>query len=245
MKKTRFVGLNFVVSNSEKLAQSVLDGVKHSMHSSYFFVNAYSVACSLEDKKYRDLLEGSTHNIPDGFPLQLLTKYSREPLNQIRGVDLMKAVLELGQSSKVRHFLLGSTKDVLNRLESNILKLYPEAVIAGVLSPSFGPIGAEQLVAQDKYIINSKPDIIWVALGTPKQDQEAMRLFSTLGITTLAVGAAFDFIAGSRAEAPKVLSKIGLEWMFRLATEPKRLWKRYAFGNITFMLEVIRWSVRK
>jgi N-acetylglucosaminyldiphosphoundecaprenol N-acetyl-beta-D-mannosaminyltransferase len=101
----------------------------------------------------------------------------------------------------------------------------------------------EEVSAQDSLILESKADIVWVGLGTPRQDFECARITKELGLTTVAVGAAFDFFSGLKKESPKWMTKLGLEWIFRFASEPKRLWRRYLVGNFVFLWAVLLgWS---
>lgn len=139
----------------------------------------------------------------------------------------------------LKHFLLGSTEDVLGLLESQLRKRFPDAIIVGLESPPFRPLSSGEQAAQDARIVQSNADIVWIGLGTPKQDFEAQRVATCLGVTTIAVGAAFDFTAGTVREAPAWISNAGFEWMFRLLREPRRLWRRYLIGNFGFIRALI------
>ena len=110
----------------------------------------------------------------------------------------------------------------------------------GAESPPFRELSATELKEQDERIRSSGATCVWVGLGTPKQDYEVSRLAAALPVTALAVGAAFDFLAGSVPQAPRWLQRSGLEWCYRLAREPKRLAKRYLWGNPRFLLSVAR-----
>ena len=107
--------------------------------------------------------------------------------------------------------------------------------IVGVESPPFRVLSADELAQQDDRVLSSGADIVWVGLGTPKQDIESERLAAALPIVAVAVGAAFDFTAGTLQEAPAWMKSVGLEWFYRLIKEPRRLWKRYVFGNLRFL----------
>jgi N-acetylglucosaminyldiphosphoundecaprenol N-acetyl-beta-D-mannosaminyltransferase len=98
----------------------------------------------------------------------------------------------------------------------------------------------DEKAEQDRAITEADPDIVWIGLGTPKQDFEAARLARATGRCCIGVGAAFDFAAGAKREAPAALRRFGLEWAFRLATEPGRLWRRYVLGNPRFLLLLFR-----
>ncbi|VXC55060.1 WecB/TagA/CpsF family glycosyltransferase [Arthrobacter sp. 8AJ] len=216
-------------------------------------VNAYTISLAARDESYSELLSADAVNLPDGRPLALLSRLRnrRNPLEQIRGPQLFLDVFDVGRQHNIRHFLIGSTPEVLDRLQKTLSSRYPGCAIVGVESPPFRPLTAVELELQDRRIKESAPDIVWVGLGTPKQDWEARRIATSTGAVTIAVGAAFDFAAGTVKEAPKWLRVAGLEWFFRLCSEPRRLWRRYLFGNIQFLLVAYRdmkehgWNVRK
>lgn len=217
------------VSKICHLAQSGAGGM--DIH----LINAYSIALSSEQEDYRKCLETAYCNLPDGKPLSLLTRFSRLPLSQVRGPRLFEAVLDRGRSIGLRHFLLGSTPETLKALVEAIEGKFPGALIVGIESPPFRKLSSDEVVEQDIRIKQAEADIVWVGLGTPKQDFEAQRLAS-VGFSAIAVGAAFDFTAGVKKEAPAWMTAVGFEWLFRFATEPRRLWRRYLIGNIKFLI---------
>ena len=112
-------------------------------------------------------------------------------------------------------------------------------LLVGHFSP---PFGEDFLVSTEmiERIKNANPDLIWICLGSPKQDYAAYLLHNELQISLVCVGAAIDFITGSIPEAPRILHYSGFEWLFRLIVEPKRLWKRYLFGNFNFLKKALR-----
>jgi N-acetylglucosaminyldiphosphoundecaprenol N-acetyl-beta-D-mannosaminyltransferase len=152
----------------------------------------------------------------------------------------MVATARAGRAWGLRHYLYGSTADVVGALARRLAELAPGVEIVGAESPPFRPLSEgeeERLVEQ---IRSARPDIVWVGLGTPRQDKFVDRFRDHLGTTLVAVGAAFDFIAGAKRQAPGWMQDLGLEWVFRLATEPRRLWRRYLVGNILFLAGVAR-----
>ncbi|WP_427008461.1 WecB/TagA/CpsF family glycosyltransferase [Pseudarthrobacter sp. H2] len=176
-------------------------------------------------------------NLPDGKPISIVSKVLRHVprLHQIRGPKLFLDVFDVGRNYGVRHYLLGSSPVVLRKLQKSLSLEYPGCEIVGVESPPYRALTQNERAVQDKRISDARPDIIWVGLGTPKQDTEAGRLTQSTGITAIAVGAAFDFAAGEVREAPRWMTTLCLEWLFRLVSEPRRLWRRYLFGNIKFL----------
>lgn len=203
------------------------------------FVNAYTLALADQDHSLRLVLRESTLNLPDGVPLVWVNRWRhrRQALTHERlyGPDLMGDLFELGQDVGLRHYLLGSTPEVLDSLERELCRRYPRATIVGVESPPFRPLSGEEAEQQLRRITLSDAQVVWVGLGTPTQDWEAARLAGRLPLLVTAVGAAFDFIAGTKKQAPRWVQRSGLEWAFRLATEPRRLWRRYLFGNTRFV----------
>lgn len=205
-------------------------------------VNAYTLALADTDRPYAALLSGESINLPDGKPLSIVSKLLRHTpqLSQIRGPQLFLDAFDTGRQFAVRHYLLGSSDEVLAKLQSELSRKFPGCQIVGVESPPYRSLSAVELAAQDARILAAEPHIVWIGLGTPKQDREASRLAKATGLTCVAVGAAFDFAAGTVREAPTWMRRLCLEWLFRLFSEPKRLWRRYVFGNMRFMKIVVR-----
>jgi N-acetylglucosaminyldiphosphoundecaprenol N-acetyl-beta-D-mannosaminyltransferase len=156
-------------------------------------------------------------------------------LRQIRGPQLFLDVFDAGRDHAVSHYLLGSTPEVLQKLEANLRTLYPGVNISGSESPPFRKLTSAERRAQDERILQSGAEIVWVGLGTPKQDFEVQRLADVLPVVSIAIGAAFDFTAGTLQQAPEWMTRTGLEWGFRFMKEPRRLWRRYVFGNVRFL----------
>lgn len=200
-------------------------------------VNAYTLALADGDQSYATLLSDDSINLPDGKPISIVSGLVRHTprLNQIRGPRLFLDAFDVGRRYGVRHYLLGSSSHVLEKLQERLSQQFPGCEIVGVESPPYRVLTEREIAAQDKRISDADPDIVWVGLGTPKQDWEASRLAQSTGITCVAVGAAFDFAAGEVREAPPWMTNLCLEWMFRLISEPRRLWRRYFFGNIKFL----------
>ncbi|MDV2976875.1 UNVERIFIED_CONTAM: WecB/TagA/CpsF family glycosyltransferase [Actinomycetes bacterium ARC8] len=200
-------------------------------------VNAYTLALADKDSGYAENLAEGSIIFPDGKPLSIVSKllHHSPPLQQIRGPQLFLDVFDYGRRTGLRHFLLGSSPEVLHALQLSLNAKYPGCEIVGSESPPFRALSSEEVAAQDERVRQARPDIVWIGLGTPKQDREARRLTEATGIMTVAVGAAFDFAAGRVPEAPTWMRMLCLEWLFRLVTEPRRLWRRYLFGNSRFL----------
>jgi N-acetylglucosaminyldiphosphoundecaprenol N-acetyl-beta-D-mannosaminyltransferase len=176
-------------------------------------------------------------NLPDGRPVAALAKYLglTPSVERVGGPDLMDAVLDQGRKLGLRHYLYGSTEQTITLLRQRLLERYPGVQLVGSEAPPFRPLEASERRAMIDRIRAADPHIVWVGLGTPKQDEFVDRFRDELGTTLIAIGAAFDFLAGVKPRAPLFVQRVGLEWAFRLATEPRRLWRRYLLGGVSFL----------
>jgi N-acetylglucosaminyldiphosphoundecaprenol N-acetyl-beta-D-mannosaminyltransferase len=205
-------------------------------------VNAFSVASADKSIEYRDLLRGKGTNFADGTPVAWLAARQlavpREDIH-VRGPSLFSTTLE---TRELRAFFVGSTNEVLEAIRIRVESPHYRAHFAGAYSPPFGPLTPRMFDDIAAQIPLSDVDVIWVGMGTPKQDFIATKLASVVGLPCVAVGAAFDFLAGSVGEAPRWTRDYGLEWLHRLSREPRRLAGRYTVGNLRFARAV--WNQR-
>ena len=215
---------------------------------SHRLVNSYTFALADIDRAYKSLLAHSGVNLPDGKPLvTALNGLDRrgQPFGQVRGPSFFVRCLDEGRVQGVRHFFVGGSPELLAQLKDAVDRRFPGTEIVGMISPPFRPLTYTERADQDSDIKASGAHVVWVGLGTPKQDFEAQRICDALGVTTAAVGAAFDFVAGTKPEAPDWMQLLSLEWVFRLMSEPRRLWRRYLFGNTRFLMLVLRETRRR
>lgn len=174
---------------------------------------------------------------PDGMPVAWLLRLAgHRKARRVCGPDLMPAVMIASQARGDRHFFYGATDDTLARLRSGLLDQAPEAQIVGSYSPPFRALTSEEGAAIVDLINAAKPDIVWVGLSTPKQEywMAAHRARLTAPVL-IGVGAAFDVHAGLSDRAPALMQACGLEWLYRVAREPRRLWWRYLWNNPRFV----------
>lgn len=224
-------GIPFCADRREHILSQVRRLAERKRPSSVIFANAHVVVEAHRSPKLKNAIKNASMVIPDGVPIawMLKAKGQREA-TRYSGPDLMEDVFRAEPSST--HFFLGSTHANLERIRQ---KFKGNAV--GFYSPPFSTNGfAEgELSKQIDMIERVKPDFVWVGLGAPKQEYYVSQMTAKVsGGVWLAVGAAFDYYAG-RPRAPKLMQKMGLEWAFRFASEPRRLWKRYVVTNPAFI----------
>jgi N-acetylglucosaminyldiphosphoundecaprenol N-acetyl-beta-D-mannosaminyltransferase len=194
----------------------------------------------MECQRDRNLL--SIHNdcgltVPDGMPLVWISKIrGRSEVTRVYGPDLMLAVCSFGESKGYRHYFYGGKEGVPEELASCLRRRFPKMLVVGCYSPPFRPLteGEDRKLVEE--INFAKPDIVWVGLSTPKQEHWMASHRASLHASVLiGVGAAFDFLSGRLRQAPRWMMNVGLEWLFRLMMEPRRLWKRYTVNNVLFL----------
>ena len=231
--------LYFSVISLDQTIQQVLDWSLTNQGKAIHFANAYTIALASTDLNYASTINQSDLTCCDGTPVVwagkwLNTQTHIQAWQRVYGPDVMEGVLQ-NSIPEHKHYLLGSTNETLNKLQTHINQKFPNAEIVGSDSPPFREPTAQELTERDQRIKDSGANIVWVGLGTPKQDFEVERLKRSLPVTALAVGAAFDFLAGTVQQAPTWMQKSGTEWVYRWSKEPKRLSKRYLWGNPKFI----------
>lgn len=173
---------------------------------------------------------------PDGMPLVWLGRAQHAHVSRVYGPDLMLAEFDSSSSSGHRHFLYGGGGGTGGKLAAAMRARFPKLEIVGVLEPPFASL--DQLVSPETAatINAARPDVVWVGIGSPKQERWMARMRPLLDAPVLiGVGAAFDFHSGAVRQAPGWMQRAGLEWLFRLVTNPRRLWRRYLVDNPWFV----------
>jgi N-acetylglucosaminyldiphosphoundecaprenol N-acetyl-beta-D-mannosaminyltransferase len=207
--------------------------------------NAYTLSLAVRDPSYRRLLNESDLNFADGHYVALVGRRRGTVAmkRRVYGPDLMLNTMDRGRADGLRHYLYGATPETVTRLAERLRERFPGVQIVAVESPPFRPLTLDEEKALFERVEAARPDIFWVGLGTPRQDLFVARYAERLACTTVPVGAAFDFHAGTKPIAPKFAQRMGFEWLFRLLTEPVRLWRRYLFGIPVFLYGVFadRW----
>jgi N-acetylglucosaminyldiphosphoundecaprenol N-acetyl-beta-D-mannosaminyltransferase len=195
-----------------------------------------NVMHSRDDATYASMMNGADLVTPDGMPLVWgLRVLGVAHAERVYGPSLMPLVCERAAREGIPVGFFGGTPEVLARLEAELLRMFPELDIVYSWPPPFRPLDAEEEQRVVRDIDSSGARIVFVGLGTPKQEQWMVRHQDKLTAVMLGVGAAFDFIAGEKKQAPSWMQKRGLEWLFRLVSEPRRLWRRYLYSNPRFV----------
>ncbi len=213
-------------------------GVRGELHRGYICLGtAHGLTEARHDPALRKIFNDSWLTTPDGMPLVWLGPPGVE---RVYGPDLMLAVCDAGRAVGLRHYLYGGTEGVAETLREKLTARFPGLEIVGTYTPPFRPLDPGEIATLHADVARSRPDVIWVGLGTPKQERFMAEHWQTLDVGVLiGVGAAFDFHSGRVRQAPRWIQRSGFEWLFRLATEPRRLGPRYLKTNPLFAARVL------
>jgi len=189
----------------------------------------YTFVASANDSRVAHALEGG-YNICDSKPVSLfINLFSKESFRNLRGADFFKQIASADQFGK--HYLLGGTHELHSQVKGIISESNPAFEIVGCWSGNVSSMNYSTQIPFSE-IRNSGAGVVWICLGSPKQDLIAKEIHEILQLDGVAIGAGLEFFAGTKNQAPMVIQTLGLEWFFRFVLEPRRLWKRYLLGNL-------------
>ncbi|MDD3296611.1 MAG: WecB/TagA/CpsF family glycosyltransferase [Candidatus Omnitrophica bacterium] len=239
MKKyIKVSGVRIDMVQAPEIIKAMEKWIQEKKYGNYIVVsNAYDFVMNSRYSNVKESANNSALTIPDGFSLMMLGRLYGYPLKKrAYGPDLMFEFIKLSQVRGYSHFFYGSTKETLHLLVNNMKQKFPNLKIAGVLSPPFRELSEEEKKEHIDIVNKAQPDVLWVGLGTPKQQLWMYEHKYKIKVPVmLGTGAAFDFLAGTKPQCPRWARDNGCEWLFRLVIEPKRLWKRYLIGNAVFL----------
>lgn len=205
------------------------------------FCNVHTIISCQNDPTYKKVIHGAGLVVPDGMPLVWIGRQRGfHQIERVYGPDFLLKMCQISQDFGYRHFFYGGAPGIAEVLSKKLQHRFPRLQVVGTHSPPYRSFTREEDENVARLINYVSPNIIWVGLGSPKQDYWAFNHVGRLNhAVILPVGAAFDFLSGRIPQAPQWMRKSGLEWLFRLASEPKRLWKRYLIENPLFVLMLI------
>lgn len=202
---------------------------------------AYNANLARRDLALRAAYNAALLTTPDGMPLVWLgRRHGHRTITRVYGPDLLLAVCDAGRAVGLRHFFYGGAPGVAAQLSTALTARFPGLAVVGTFTPPFRELTTDEFAALQNQIATAQPDVIWVGLSTPKQEKFMTANWERLDAAVLVgVGAAFDFHSGRVAQAPRWMQRSGLEWLHRLGTEPRRLWRRYLVHNPAFVLRTL------
>ena len=236
-KKFSILGVNVSAINMVDASSFIEDAV---LKKKKIYVCVCPVSTIMECKKNESMLasvNSADLATPDGmFVVWIGMTLGYKNIKRVYGPELMQKICEISAKNGYKNYLYGSTQDTLNRLNNRLKNTYPGLVISGSFSPPFRKLTKEEDDRIIRCINSGNSDIVWVGLGSPKQDLWMHEHRDSINTSVMiGVGAAFDFLAGVKPQAPRWIGNSGFEWFFRLIIEPKRLWRRYLLDYPLFV----------
>ncbi len=234
--RERVVSLRVNVCNADSIAERISEMAAAGNGGYICFSTVHMVMEAFDNAEYASIVNGADMVIPDGMPLVWMQKLQgRKDAARTRANDMMIRLCELAEENGWPVGFYGASQKVINEIITRAERDFPSLQIAYAHSPPFRPLTSEEEVEIIREINQARPVLLFVGLGCPKQELWMSKNTGKLSAIMFGVGASFDFFAGNVKESPDWLGRLGLEWLFRLWQEPKRLWYRYLVLNPRFI----------
>lgn len=232
------LGVNVSAIDYEAAVISVISAARDGRSMTVTCSAVHGVMLGALDAEHRARLNSFDMILPDGQPVRwaLRWRYGIRLRDRVRGVDFMLALCERAAAEHVPVFLFGNRREILSRLEKELKKRFPALLVAGSRPSAFREVTEAEQLAVAAEIRRSGAKLVFAGLGCPRQELWAYENRHLLGMPIVGIGSAFDSNAGALPTPPALMQRAGLEWLFRLAHDPKRLWKRYLFLNPLYLL---------
>lgn len=243
--KFNLLGVNINAVDYDAAVAKIVEAAEHRKPLGVSALAVHGVMTGVMDDEHRHRLNELELIVPDGQPVRwaLNWLYRTRLKDRVYGPNLMLRTCAAAAQQGIPIFLFGGKAELLADLSSNLLKQFPDLKIAGQLPSKFRTISTAEKQEIIETIEQSGAAITLVGLGCPRQEVWAYEFKDHLRMPVLAVGAAFNFHAGQLAQAPALLQRFGLEWLYRLTREPKRLWRRYVILNPYYLsLLFLQWT---
>ena len=235
-ERCKILGINFVVGNVESAVAHVRRRLPDLKGEYITFSNVHTTVMAQEDPAYLRTQNGAILKFPDGTPIAWQERRCGYPqAERIAGPDFMEAMFRATMDGSVRHYFYGASEETIAHLEANLKLKYPGIAIAGLYSPPFRELSPEEDEEDVRRINEARPDIVWIGLGAPKQENWMAAHKGRINGVMIGVGAGFDFHGGMIRRAPVWIQRLGMEWFYRLCQDPKRLFNRYFVTNFQFI----------
>lgn len=237
---TNVLGVRISVIDQDRAREILFDAVRTGRRGYVTVTGVHGVMEAQDDADFRAILNNALLTTPDGMPMVWMGRLQgQRRIARVYGPDLLLNLCEHSRAENFSHFFYGGVAGVADELARQLQQRFPGLEVRGTYTPPFRPLNREELSELQKRIEETCPDFFWVGLSTPKQERFMAEHLDLLPQTKimLGVGAAFDLLTGRVKQAPVWMQRSGLEWLFRLSQEPRRLGKRYLINNPRFAIK--------
>jgi N-acetylglucosaminyldiphosphoundecaprenol N-acetyl-beta-D-mannosaminyltransferase len=245
LKRTNILGVGISAVDMGQALETIRGWIESKEPHYVCVCVVHTVMECQRDERLRQIVNSAGLATPDGMPLVWLSRLAgHKHVTRVYGPDLMLAFCQLAAQEGYTNYFYGGDLGTPELLADKFSQKFPGLKIVGGYSPPFRPLSKEEDDEVVRMINEANPDVVWVGLGTPKQDWWVAEHVGRLSASVLiAIGAAFDFHAGRVKQAPRWMQRSGLEWLYRLCQEPRRLWRRYLTYNPLFLISLLlQWT---
>lgn len=244
MMRKSVMGVPIMSASMEEVLDLVDSSIREEKKLHIGVVNAAKIVTMQTDTGLRESVLASDVIFADGMAIVWASRILGSPLaGRIAGIDLMFGIFSRGDQKNYRIYCLGATEEVVSKVQEDVLRLYPGVLLVGARNGYFSE-DEEEKVAQA--IRDARPDILFVAITSPRKEVFLERWQSLMDVPVChGVGGSFDVMAGKVRRAPEIWQKMGMEWLYRVLQEPRRLWRRYLITNSKFIFLVLKYRIRK
>ncbi|QSV44858.1 WecB/TagA/CpsF family glycosyltransferase [Geobacter benzoatilyticus] len=239
MKKNEYstvVGVRVDTISFTDALRFILDKAKSRLSGYVCVANVHMVIEAYDDPSFKQVLLNADLVIPDGMPLVTALKNNYGvSQDRVAGMDIFPVLLDKAAVENIPVFFLGSTDDVLEKIERRARDEYPNITIAGTYSPPYRRLTEEENIEIEQMVNNSGAGLLFVAFGCPKQEKWMFSHVKSIHAIMVGIGGAFPVYAGLQKRAPVWMQRLSLEWFYRLLLEPRRLFKRYFYTNTKYL----------
>lgn len=248
--KSNIIGIDIFVGNnklfSQFLIESISDQSSNANNRKISATSAHGIVEANNNPEFKHTLQSFYLNLPDGVPLVWAGRMDGyNNMERCSGVDMFEEVMLSTSAKPIQHFFCGGKPGIADELKEAVRIKFNNKQIVGTFSPPFTKMTPDEFSVLGKMINNSGANVVWIGLSTPKQEVFAAELSKYCSVNyIITVGAVFDYFTGHLDRGPKFMQQNGLEWLYRLYKEPKRLWKRYAQIIPAFTFIVIKQKLK-
>ena len=241
MKKKQLLKINYTLGSYRSFVDKMIE-LAHTKKSSYVCVSAVHIFIEAhKDDSFAAILNNAEIVTPDGKPLAWALKFLYGiKQDRVAGMDLLPDLLSEAENQNIPVAFYGGTEEMLNKTNEHLRKNYPKLIIASMYSPPFRPLNTEEEDSIIKIFNESNARMIFVVLGCPKQERWMISMKDKINALMIGIGGALPVLVGLNKRAPVWMQDSGLEWVYRLGQEPKRLFKRYAITNSLFIYLILK-----
>lgn len=241
MEYKRILSLNITVKNYDNMLENIIYLSKHNISSYICVANVHMCIEAYDNPEFRDIVNSADMVTPDGMPLAKGIKwlYGIEQ-DRVAGMDLLPDLLAASEQQGLKVYFYGGSEATQRATEAYVKKEYPQLDAVGFYSPPFRALTEEEEVQIISDIHRTGAQIVFVALGCPKQEKWMSSMKGKINACMIGIGGALPVLIGEQKRAPKWMQELSLEWFYRFIQEPKRLFKRYAYTNSKFIYLLLK-----